>query len=347
MKEFEPEERKWYLAAKLLTDQLSPEEQSEWEMFIADERFRNNFEQIRKHWRTLETLPYQQIDTEKDWEHVISRIRKVPVHNISLGSSKLYRYAAVITLMIAATFLIWKFTSSDDVKGLMSVIEAPNGARTSVTLPDSSTVWLNAGSMISYDQDFGSENRDIDLQGEAYFDVKKKTIPFRVHTSVFDIKVLGTAFNIKAYPGDDMASTTLIRGSLEISRTRVSGNRESIILKPNERVILRGLAGESLIHETNIDAVAEADWKDGWLTVRGESLAALSKKIERIYNVKIVFESESLKQYRYNGRIQQFSLEQVLKALELTSPVKFTIHEKTVTLAENELTRSKYQQQNP
>jgi transmembrane sensor len=347
MKEFEPEERRWYLAAKLLTDQLSPEEQSEWETFTADERFRSNFEQIRKHWRTLESLPYQQIDAEKDWEHVISRIREVPVHNISLGSSKLYRYAAVITLMIAASFLIWKFTPSADVKDLTSVIEAPNGARTSVTLPDSSTVWLNAGSRISYDQDFGSENRNIDLQGEAYFEVKKKDIPFRVHTSVFDIKVLGTAFNIKAYPGDDMASTTLLRGSLEVSRVRSSGSKESIILKPDERVILKGLSGESLIHETNIDGAAEADWKDGWLTVRGESLGELSKKIERIYNVKVVFKSESLKQYRYNGRIQQFSLEQVLKALELTSPVRFTIHEKTVTLSENEFTRSKYQQRNP
>ena len=130
-----------------------------------------------------------------------------------------------------------------------------------------------------------------------------------------------------------------------------AGKVDEYLLTPNDRLALRSHvpAGErpGVMFEKNIDAVAETEWKDGWLTVRGESLDALSKKIERLYNVKIRFEDEALKNYRYTGRIQQFSLEQVLKALSLTSPIDFVIHEKSVTLRENKTAKSKYELQAP
>jgi ferric-dicitrate binding protein FerR (iron transport regulator) len=344
-------ERKWYLAAKLLTESLTSAEQSEWEVLLQDSHFKNEFELVRKHWNNAGTLPYLQINPEEDWKTVMGKIQERDQRETRFSLKKVWRYAAVITILIAASFFLWKSNAPFSTQPLATIIEAPAGARTFITLPDSSRVWLNAGTKISFNQDFGSENRDLTLEGEAFFDVARRDVLFNVHTLSYDIAVLGTAFNVKAYRDDDIASTTLLRGSLKVSRVNRAGETEEVILKPNEKLILRGLEeqrkDEAMIVEKNIDALAESDWKDGWLTVRGESLYELSKKIERLYNVKIRFADENLKTYRYTGRIQQFSLEQVLKALSLTSPVSFEIHEKTVTLSENESAKSKYQRQTP
>ncbi|MBT1703795.1 FecR family protein [Chryseosolibacter indicus] len=351
MEELDPEERKWYLATRLLTNSLTPVERLEWEEIIKDEPFRKEFELISKYWSRSEDLPYLQIDKDQDWKVVLERMRKQTTDTRRVTFIELLRYAAVIAVVLIASVLIWKVATDTDVTNVATIVEAPNGARTLITLPDSSKVWLNAGSKISYNQEFGAENRNITLEGEAFFDVKKRTVPFKVHTALFDITVLGTAFNVNAYDKEDVFSTTLLRGSLKVNRVGASGKGEEVVLKPNERIILRATTtqrmAEAMVLEKNVDAAADADWKDGWLTVRGESLNELSKKIERIYNVKINFKDESLKTYRYNGRIQQLSLEQVLSALALTSPVKFTIHEKNVILSENELTKSKYQSQKP
>jgi ferric-dicitrate binding protein FerR (iron transport regulator) len=351
MKESEPEERKWFLITKFLTESLAPEEQLEFERLMKDTAFRNEFEQVKQYWNKMEGLPYFQLDKEKDWKAVMDRIRQQTTLRSRPDFSRTWRYAAVIAFFLVASVLIWKIVPDTSYPVVATIIEAPNGARTLVTLPDSSSLWLNAGSKVSYNQEFGITNRDIVLEGEAFFDVRKKNVPFTVQTTAYNITVLGTAFNVKAYHEDDLMSTTLLRGSLKVDRITASGIKEEFLLQPNEKLVLRGSPAqrnsEPMVLEKNIDAIAEADWKDGWLTVRGESLGDLAKKIERIYNVRIHFADEKLKTYRYNGRIQQFSLEQVLHALTLTSPIKFVIDEKSVTLSENELTKSKYQRQTP
>ena len=346
MQDLEPADRKWDLTTKLLTGELTSEEQAEWEEFMQDREFKHQVEMLQQHWGTMGTLPYAQIDKEHDWKIVLQKIAEQETPKRKLLLPSLLRYAAAITALLVISFFIWKIIPSKQGELTATVIEAPHGARTSVKLPDSSTVWLNAGSKISFNQYFGKDNRDITMEGEAFFDVKKSMVPFHIQTPAYTIAVLGTAFNVKAYQDDDLVSTTLLRGSLKVSRIKADGKEEEFLLQPNDKVILRGTAQQRdsmpIILEKNIDALADSEWKDGWLTVRGESLGDLSKKIERLYNVKINFEDERLKTYRYTGRIQEFSLEQVLNALALTSPLKFSVHEKNVTLSINELTRSKY-----
>jgi ferric-dicitrate binding protein FerR (iron transport regulator) len=340
-----PAERQWYLASKMLSDVLTPEEHSEWEILLKDEKFRNDFEQLRKHWHRLETTSYGQIDKDQDWQRVLEKIR-AQENTRHFHIPTIWRYAAVLAGLMVISLVAWNVAFKGNTDTVATVIQAPKGARTFIVLPDSSSVWLNAESRLSFDQRFGKDNRNITLEGEAFFDVKKNQVAFKIHATDFNIAVLGTAFNVKAYPKDDILSTTLIRGSLNVTRTRRSGEVETITLKPGEKVSLRGLPAErdskQLVLEKNIDAAGEADWKDGWLTVRGESLYDLCKKIERLYNVTIRFEDETLKAYRYTGRIQQLSLEQVLHALSLTSPVDFSIDEKNVILRINESTKSKY-----
>jgi transmembrane sensor len=346
------DERKWYLATKVLTSGLDATEQAEWETLKNDLTFQQEFTLIEKYWSKLDTLPYQQIDPEKDWKIVRDRVQQqVPLQRQRVAMPWL-RYAAIIVVCMAVSF----FVGSRMRNGLFSsgsqqltTIEAPAGSKTYITLPDSSRVWLNAKSKISFDENFGIDNRYLKLEGEAFFDVVKKKTPFRVETPLYTVAVLGTAFNIKAYSDDDHVSTTLVRGLVNIEYTTPLGATQIMQLKPNEKIIAsRTDSGDASAknyifnHERGIDAENETSWKDGWLSVKGESLRELARKIERLYDVKINFENEELKTYRYTGRLRQLSLEQVLKALSLTSPVEFTIDEKNVTLRENQSTKSKY-----
>jgi transmembrane sensor len=338
MQTADPSERKWHLATKALTGGLNPAENLEWEEYLEDPQFRREFEAVKNNWDTFGTLPYQQINAAEDWKTIRNRIGIKRPRKFSA----LLRYAAVFIFAVGVTYYVSQL-ATNKLDSRLTTIEAPAGTRTVVTLPDSSKVWLNAHSKISYGANFDSDNRNVKLEGEAFFDVVSKKVPFSIHTPVYDITVLGTAFNVKVYPDDRESVTTLVRGSLRIERMTSSGQREHIILKPNEKVLLPNQREADFVVKKDIDAEGESAWKDGWLSVRGESLHELARKIERLYDVKIKFQDQVLESYRYTGRIRQLSLEQVLKALALTSPVEFTIEEKTVILRENKKAKEKYQ----
>ena len=334
----DPVERKWHLATKVLTSGLSPAEKPEWDGYLQDPQFNLEFEAAKKNWDIFRTLPYQQINAAEDWKVIRSQATPKRPQKFSV----LLRYAAVFVLALGITYYISQI-GKDKSGSRLTTIEAPAGTRTVIILPDSSKVWLNAHSKISFSANFGSDNRNVTLEGEAFFDVVRRKAPFSIHTPVYNITVLGTAFNVKAYSDDDESATTLVRGSLQVERVTSSGEREKIILKPNEKVLLSNRKDAAFVLKKEIDAEGESAWKDGWLSVRGESLDELARKIERLYDVKINFQDPSLESYRYTGRIRQLSLEQVLKALALTSPVEFTIQEKAVILRENKKAKEKYQ----
>ena len=354
-------EFKWYLAAKFLTNSLTDDEKLAWDDLLETDRvFYLEFQTVEAQWYAAENL--HTVDSHADWKLVLEKIRKGKSSYAQQTSRTWLKYAAAILLVVClAGSVVWFFRPHNapmQTVASRTRIEAPAGSKTFVTLPDGSTVWLNAGSKLSFDNAFSNNNRDLELVGEAFFDVVKSDIPFTVHTQAYDIAVLGTAFNVSAYPEDPEFVTTLVRGSLKVIRNASSGSKEEILLKPNEQVRLANQpkqkeepsspvpapSKEKLVVETVADVVKETAWKDEWLVMQGESLEALSRRMERLYNIKIKFEEEGLKSYRYTGRIRQLSLEQVLKALALTSPVDFTVDEQTVVFSENKETKSKYRQ---
>lgn len=338
MTDQERNDRRWELAAKVLTGTLSAEEKQEWDVCLSEPAFRAQFDQLSKDWSTLGTLPYDRIAVGEDWKNVQQTIR---ARERQSWMTAVWRYAAVAVIGLSVAFYLGQRLGRQGYgTPQLTTIEAPPGSRTAITLPDSSRVWLNAHSRISFSAGFGAAHRDVVMEGEAFFDVAHSDVPFAVRTPQYTIEVLGTAFNVSAYADEAVSSTTLVRGSLKVTRAGVAGREEAVVLKPNEKAIIR--QGAALVVEKHIDAAPETAWKEGWLTVRGESLQELARKIERLYDVRVTFEDKALEGYRYSGRIRQFSLEQVLKALALTSPVEFTIREKQVVLRENKSDRSKY-----
>jgi transmembrane sensor len=235
-------------------------------------------------------------------------------------------------------------------------VRTPFGAITEVTLSDGTHVMLNAGSVIKYNNNYNISDRDIYLEGEAYFKVApNKELPLIVKVGNINIKAVGTEFNIKAYEDEGVIETTLIEGVVEISKTRISGKSEKIFhLEPNQKAIYikkLDLASINSIKEVDPSAVQSAKmndeqmlispkvdvgqivaWTQNKLIIKSENLENLSVKLHRKYDVNIIFKDNSIKFYRVSATLENEPIEQVLDALKLTVPIDFRIDGKNVLL---------------
>jgi len=218
------------------------------------------------------------------------------------------------------------------------------GERKSFQLPDGSKVMLNAGSDITIAKDFNNNTREIYLQGEAFFDVVHNTEkPFIIHTASMDVKVLGTIFNVKAYPGDKVTETSLLKGSVEV--TLNSGQHKKVILHPNEKIILpiakeeeKEVPGKTIpavqsaeekykiagLTYNPIDStLVEVSWTENRLAFNDTGFEEVAAELERWYSVSISFEDDAVKQYRFTATFDRKNIIQVLDALQLTRPGQF------------------------
>lgn len=163
-------------------------------------------------------------------------------------------------------------------------IVTPYGGQYQLTLGDGTKVWLNAGSELTYKSNFGRDERSVSVKGEVYFDVvENKNMPFYVINDDQRIKVLGTAFNVKAYPDDNQVTTTLERGALEIK-----SNSQTHLLKPNQQLIVDTETKTSeMLH---VDAKDVLSWKEGVFNLQGLSLEECMKVISRWYNIDVYYD---------------------------------------------------------
>lgn len=230
------------------------------------------------------------------------------------------------------------------------------GARTKLVLPDGSQVWLNSGSRLNYSNSYNETLREVDLEGEAYFDVAKVAgRPFIVHASSLNIKAVGTVFVIKSYPQDETIEATLLRGIIEVSRKDFPDGPK-VILKPNEKLIfskqpeteLRHYAGDTSgkriansIGKISVAAVskaipdsnkAETSWVYNRLVFDGDSFQEMAKKMERWYNVKITINSKELLHYRFKGAFENETIKEALDALQLTAEFSYKINNNEINL---------------
>jgi ferric-dicitrate binding protein FerR (iron transport regulator) len=201
-----------------------------------------------------------------------------------------------------------------------NTIETPRGSQYKIILPDGSNVWLNASSSLKYPVIFDGKKRNVELTGEAYFEVSKnKEMPFVVHTQTQDVQVLGTHFNINAYPDETETKTTLLEGKVLVSK-----GAESKMMKPGEQVVN---FNQSRILElsTMADAAESIAWKNGLFLFNHNNLYSIMNQISRWYDIEVDYEGDFNKQY-YSGTISRFGkVTDVLKTMELTGSVKFKI----------------------
>jgi len=239
----------------------------------------------------------------------------------------------------------------------VSEISTRYGSRTYIILPDGSKVWLNAGSKITYDKTFGEMIRNVKLTGEAYFDVVHNAEkPFVIHTTTMDIKVLGTEFNVKSYPDESTTEASLIRGSIEV--TLNDKRAEKILMKPNEKLVVKNNATEAAttikpakniqkeaapivslikVKYSSVDsAIVETSWVNNRLIFEDESFEEIATKMSRWYNVDFEFGNDEIQRLRFTGNIKNESVEDALKAMQISVPFGFRMSsEKHILITKN------------
>lgn len=247
--------------------------------------------------------------------------------------------AAVIISVILFSQKVWKGEYSGwrvEVSKNHSVIETEE--RKKLVLPDGSTVWLNKGSDLSYDVDFGVTNRNIKLSGEAFFDVVHlRNLPMTIHTGIVNINVKGTAFNVSAYSQDNKVETSLIRGSIElVIRDKPS---HKILLKPNEKIVVSydskndsvlvkkpeevKVKIDKLAAEQHTGLIPEIAWIENKLVFQNESLESVVEKMIRWFDEEIVIKDNALAREKFTGVFESETLEQALDALKMTYDFKY------------------------
>jgi len=279
---------------------------------------------------------------------------QIPVRTISGQKWAYYAAAASLLLVVALLFLFLNnkkasLTTVAAKQPQLSEVSAKPGSRSKLILPDGTQVWLNAESRITYLNTFNKALREVNLEGEAYFDVTHDANrPFIVHTSGIAIKVLGTAFTVKSYAADRTIEATLLRGSIEVTKNNDPA-APKVILRPHEKLVYNKEEQHIATQAPNSDATTpssaetgisvttvpkdkpdsilkETSWVYNKLVFDGDRFDELALKLERWYNVHITFKQSTLKQYRFKGTFENETIEQALEALKLTVPFEYTIN---------------------
>lgn len=212
-----------------------------------------------------------------------------------------------------------------------NTLVTPRGGEYRVRLPDGTFVWLNAASTLRYPTRYTQHERRVYLTGEAYFEVTKDAErPFVVSSGKADIRVLGTKFNVSAYPDDQTTQTTLAEGSVQIELPGTGERKETgVILKPGYQAVIEGGADEINVQKADLDMVLS--WKTNMLIFNGEPLSAILRKLSRYYDVDVVYDAELDTEFHFTGRIEKYEdISAILQLLELTKKVRFTVKGRTL-----------------
>jgi transmembrane sensor len=211
----------------------------------------------------------------------------------------LFKYAAIIIMAVLLGYFVNKLIPGQpDIA--MNEISVPHGNRSLVNLPDGSKVWLTNGSKIIYPDRFEGDTRNIKLEGEAFFTVKHdKKIPFVVDLCRHKVKVLGTEFSVVSYPDDDNIEVDLVSGKIQMDVYMDEGSYKTYMLQPMNGLVLQKTSGK--VSFSKIPDSFFNYWVNGKYEFKDETFASLAKKIERIYDVHILFEDNELKDRMFTG----------------------------------------------
>ncbi|MBW6534520.1 MAG: FecR domain-containing protein [Mariniphaga sp.] len=265
------------------------------------------------------------VDVDKAYHTVSNKINR---ENKSINIfTTLTRIAAVLTLPLLA-FTIWTLFFLE-VKTLPAElaqneitwqeIHSPVGMRSHVVLPDGTNLWLNAGSHLRYGIPFTRENREVELTGEAFLDVvKNEQSPFMIKTGNAEVEVLGTQFNVNAWPESEQIQVALKEGKVKFRFAGDEGTSKYCELKPND-LLKFDKKNKTVVREnTNIEKYIA--WHQNVMILDDTPMPELAAMLEKWYGVKVVVANEEIKRYKFTTTFDNEPLHRVLELLEISSP---------------------------
>lgn len=307
-----------------------------------------------------------------DYERLFKSIQK----NISKQKStrriinlqwNLMRIAAILVLafILGGALSYMLFMNDSKAASTFCEITTPLGSTSEIVLPDSSRIWLNAGSKIKYSSSFNQTNRLLYLEGEGYFKVaKNKNLPFIVNSYGFEVKAVGTEFNIKAYNEDPTIETTMVEGKITLQHSKeniLSGislvaNQKATFYKSQETLTVEVVKKiEKQKEEVNympehrlvitpmINPTPVVSWKENQLIIERTQLCELAEILKRKYNFNFEFKSEDIKRFSFSGTLEDETLQQVMDVIKISSPIDYVIVGKTVIIERNDKRTHKFE----
>ena len=243
---------------------------------------------------------------------------------------ELLRVAAVILVMFLVGGYIY-VRKMEEIRLANNIVTVPVGQRVNLQLPDGTSVWLNASSEIIYPAYFSGSTREIHLNGEAYFEVEHNASkPFIVHTETFDIKVLGTKFNVEAYKGMEGFTTALMEGSVEVTDRK--NKDKSVRLYPAQKVAFRN--GE--LCKSPIDNYDVYRGREGLICFKETRFADLMRQLEKNYGVRILINNEAVKEKVFSGKFRTTDgIDNALRLLQKEGHYTFEWDENKTTVCIN------------
>lgn len=271
--------------------------------------------------------------TYSDWNTLHNLLPTQLSHKAMPFYRNWFKYAAVAGLMLLSAGTTLWLTKPQNTPDNITMTEffVPYGESQQIMLPDSSTVWLNAGSLLVFPASFDKmESRMVYLTGEASFNIQKdKEKTFIVKTAYTDVRVLGTVFTVKAYPNDPYTSTTLEEGSVLVQINNL--NQKSSILKPNQQLVYRHNSNTVSIQE--IDISIHKMEQNGYLIYEKCTFSELMTSLERKFNITIHYNSQKFAKGLYNVKFApEEKIEDVLQVLEQLIGIHYTIKENIVII---------------
>ncbi len=227
--------------------------------------------------------------------------------------------AASVLVILSCGVLLREFGQNDALQ--MQTVSVPAGQRAQITLADGTTVWLNSQSTLTYHSNFGRKERNVRLDGEAFFDVTpNKKIPFNVNTEMNQIRVLGTKFNVCSYDNSNSFETALIEGAIDVY---VAGLEKPIArMKPDEFLSMT----DGTVKRNKLDSYDFLRWREGIYCFDDAPLREVFDKLEKYYNIDIIVENANLLDYKCTGKFKESDgIEHILRVIQKDQTFAYNI----------------------
>ncbi|MGD9556228.1 MAG: FecR family protein [Mangrovibacterium sp.] len=304
-------------AANLVTDRTEIEEIVTW------------IEASPGHQKEFDRIKNQDIYAGfRNFESLVKESRKNSLPFAS-GSRKtirlqVLRYAAIFILAFllgGSSLFLFSNRAGREAANRNEII-VPAGQSSEIILADKTHVWLNSGARLSYPSDFEGKIREVRLTGEAFFEVSRnEKKPFHVITTALTVNVLGTSFNVEALEQSALTNVTLVEGKVKLEDPK---GKVVAVLSPNENALYD--INKKQVKVTKVNTGLYTSWKEGTIFFKDEKLGDIALKIERWYNVKLVFDQEAVRDIRFTGAIlRNKPVDQIMDILKYTSGIDYSI----------------------
>ena len=317
------------LMASYLADELDEKQRADFEsQLIQDEQFSLEFEAYLNAWALQEEAPAGKFDTNAAWTAVNKQITETPVVEMKNTGFSFMKIAATLLVLAVAGYFVITGTMGSDADGLKEYVTSTTGLET-MELPDGTVVKLNANSKLTVADGFGVDNRNVVLTGQANFDVaRNEELPFIIDAGESTVEVLGTSFDVAAYPGRDI-KVTVSEGTVAFESSL--DEEEKAVLNQGQRAVMDAESKEIEVLE-----VKDNNFKGWWtreLDFEGEALEVIFDVLENTYQVKIEY-SEEIKNCPWNLQTdEEMTIDEIFETFSFAFPsIELDLKENQITL---------------